>query len=267
VRLLLPPSEAKRTGGQPSSSLGLGSGSGSGLGLGLGFESSPIAAHRREIAAALVDFCRDQPTAAAVALALPARSRAEDLLANQVVLDAPVRPALDRYAGTVYEGLDVASLTATGRRRALASVLIFSGLFGVLTADEAIPAYRLPVAAALPDVGNLTAYWRSALRTRLPELIGDELVVDMRSSDYSAMWRPTGSLRDQVVVVRVLSEQPGGRLAVISYPSKHGKGRLARALLSSRAATTSMTHIAQRWTDAGGRDAITRSSGQLDLVD
>jgi uncharacterized protein len=253
VRLLLPPSEAKRTGGRPSSVFDL--------------ESSPIAGHRREIAVALVAFCHDHPDAAAAALALPARSRAEDLLANQAVLDAPVRPALDRYAGTVYEGFDVASLTPAGRRRALASVLIFSGLFGVLSADEPIPAYRLPVAAALPGVGNLSPYWRSALRARLPEMLGDELIVDLRSTDYSAMWRPTGSLRDQVVVVRILSEQSGGRLAVISYPSKHGKGRLARALLSSRAATTSIDHIAQRWTDAGGRDAIVRSRGQLDLVD
>jgi uncharacterized protein len=266
VRILLPPSEAKR----PDRSRRRRSGAVVDTPIGaLGLNGSPLTEARGLVAGALVAFCHADPLVAARELALPARSVEADLATNRAVFQAPLAPALDRYAGTVYEGLDAATLTAVGRRRAMESVLIFSGLFGVLRADEAIPAYRLPVAAVLPSVGALTPFWRSALLREpggLVGLLGDELIVDLRSTDYSAMWRATGSTRDQVVVVRVVTEQPDGRLAVISYPSKHGKGRLARALLSSRARITSAAQVANVWTTAGGRDAILAPGGGLDLL-
>jgi uncharacterized protein len=266
VRILLPPSEAKR----PDRSRRRRSGPVADTPIGaLGLNGSPLTESRELVARALVAFCGADPLEAARALALPARSADADLAANRALFQAPIAPALDRYAGTVYEGLDAASLTTAGRRRAMESVLIFSGLFGVLRADEAIPAYRLPVGAVLPNVGALTPFWRSMLLREpggLRDRLGDELIVDLRSTDYSAMWRATGSMRDQVVVVRVVSEQPDGRLAVISYPSKHGKGRLARALLSSRARITSAAQVANAWTAAGGRDAIAAPGGGLDLL-
>jgi hypothetical protein len=251
VLILLPPSEAKRPGGGPQVARS---------------DVSPLTEARATVATALVDFCRRDPAGAVRSLALPARSSAADLAMNQAVADGPRRAALDRYAGTVYEGFDVTTLTAAGRRRALESVLIFSGLFGVLRADEQIPAYRLPVAAVLPTVGALTPYWRAALWNEMDHLLGDGLVVDLRSSDYAAMWRPAGPVREQVLSIRIVTEQPNGRLAVISYPSKYGKGRLARALVSSRARITSPDDVADRWMDAGGRDVIVGPGGRLDLV-
>jgi uncharacterized protein len=253
VRILLPPSEAKRSGGAAAAHV-------------LGDPDSPLARHRDELAEALVEFCGRDPVTAALALALPDRSADADLAANRALHQSPVRPALDRYAGTVYEGLDVASLRPAGRRRAMESVLIFSGLFGVLRADEPVPVYRLPVAASVPAVGPLTPYWRSALQSEMAELLAGELVVDLRSGDYGAMWKPAPALREQLVAVRIVSEQPGGRLAVISYPSKFGKGRLARALLERRGRLTSAAQVAQAWTDAGERDAIVRPDGGLDLL-
>ncbi len=218
------------------------------------------------LAAALVDFCEREPIAAAEALALPTRSADADLAANRAILESATRPALDRYAGTVYEGLDAAHLSAAARRKALDSVLIFSGLFGVLGPAKLVPVYRLPVAASVPPIGGLTPYWRTVLAEQMAALIGDELVIDLRSGDYRAMWRPGAAQRDQVLNIRIVSEQPDGRLAVVSYPSKFGKGRLTRALLARRGRVTSAAHVAQAWTDAGERDAIERSDGGLDLV-
>jgi uncharacterized protein len=261
VRILLPPSEAKRPDGKPRGRAGA-----AGVDETVAGARPVLAEPRAQVAAALVEFCRGNPATAADVLALPARSAASDLAANCAIFDAPTMVALDRYAGIVYDGLDAATLTAAGRRRALESVLVFSGLFGVLRGHERIPVYRLPVAATLPAIGALTPFWRSALPPDMDSVLGDGLIVDLRSSDYRAMWRPTGSIRDRVVSVRVVTEQPGGRLAVISYVSKHGKGRLARALLSSRARITAPEHVAQRWTDAGGRDAIIGPGGAIDLV-
>ena len=62
-------------------------------------------------------------------------------------------------------------------------------------------------------------------------------MLDLRSTDYAAMWRPAGPLRTQVLAVRVLAERGNGRdrtVGPVSYHAKWVKGRLARHLLSSR---------------------------------
>ena len=77
-------------------------------------------------------------------------------------------PAMRRYAGTVYAGLDVADAVARRRRLAGRELLIFSGLFGVLRGAEPVPAYRVPAQAVLPGLGVLASFWRR----QLTELIG-----------------------------------------------------------------------------------------------
>lgn len=249
MRILLPPSEAKHRGGE-----------GPRLPRGIG----PLGIARRQVLTALTEFSRTD--AAAVALALPAGSAASDLAANRAVRSSATRAALDRYAGTAYLGLDAGTLSAASRRKALESVLIFSGLFGVLGAAEPVPAYRLPVSAVLPPVGALTTYWRSVLATELPALLGDGLVVDLRSSEYAAMWRPAGDIRKRVVQVRILSELPHRPPAVVSYPSKFGKGLLTRALLARRAPACTVADVLGAWAGAGGRDGVERSPRKLELL-
>ncbi len=53
-------------------------------------------------------------------------------------------PALDRYAGIVYDGLFLQPLSEAARAVADREVLIFSGLFGVLRGGDPVPAYRVP---------------------------------------------------------------------------------------------------------------------------
>ena len=58
----------------------------------------------------------------------------------------------------------------------------------------------------------------------------EPLVVDLRSSDYAAMWQPTAEEAPRVVPVRVLEDRDG-TLRPVSWSAKHGKGLLARALV------------------------------------
>jgi cytoplasmic iron level regulating protein YaaA (DUF328/UPF0246 family) len=62
------------------------------------------------------------------------------------------------------------------------------------------------------------------------------VIVDLRSSDYAAMWRPDREVARRVITVRVLSPTPSGRLAVVSYASKLAKGQLAATLIRREAA-------------------------------
>jgi cytoplasmic iron level regulating protein YaaA (DUF328/UPF0246 family) len=224
---------------------------------------SLLAGARAQHLSALTQFVTTDPDAATVALALPRRSATSDLSANRDAARSPRLPAIERYAGVVYDGLRVSELTRAARARAGASVLIFSGLWGVLRAEEPIPVYRLPVAAVLPGLGSLGAFWRPILDELMPSLLDDELTVDLRSSDYAAMWRPRG---DQVVPVRVLSQTPGRPPAVVSYPSKLGKGRLARELLTRRAALRRPEQIIDAWRVTGGSAGWVTDRGAVELL-
>ncbi len=195
---------------------------------------------------------------AATALLLPPAVIDAALAANAAVRDSATLPALRRYAGTVYEGLDHHSLDAAQQRLAARTVLIFSGLFGVVRGDEPVPNYRVPAKAVLPGVGVAATAWRPLLDEAMPALLGRGLVVDLRSSDYAAMWRPRGEIATRTISVRVLSPLPSGGRGVVSYPSKFAKGRLTAALVRRLAAgehVRTAADVATTWLAAGGLDA------------
>ncbi len=223
VLLFLPPSEAKSVDGVLPALRGT-------------FGRDEVGRARRRVLTEVVSLSRRDPNAAAVALKLPAGAAAEATGWNRTLLDSPTTPALLRYTGVVYQSL--AASTLTGPQRAAASnvVRIFSGGFGYLAADDPVPAYRVPASARLPDAGGLTSLWKPVLRDVVVDDIGDELVVDLRSGDYAALWLAPAQLREQVLTVRVLTRRrtPNGVTeSVVSYNSKHVKGVLARALVQA----------------------------------
>ena len=99
----------------------------------------------------------------------------------------------------------------------------------------------------------------------LPPMLGDGLVIDLRSTDYAAMWRPGPNVRDRVVAVRMLSDREGAAPALISYPSKLGKGRLARALISPDTPAATPEDIVRAWRRVGGRSGEVHPRG-VDLI-
>lgn len=221
VLIFLPPSEAKSSGGAMPPVRGL-----------LGRDE--LGRTRRRVLSEVANLTRRDPDLAAAALKVPAGAVPEAVGWNRDVLVSPTRPALERYAGVVFAALDPATLTAAQLGTASRSVRIFSGGFGVVRGDEPVPAYRIPAAARLPGVGGLTALWKPVLRNVVAEDVGNNFVVDLRSSDYAALWTPPAELRDQVLTVRVLTRRRTARgvvESVISYNSKHVKGLLARSLV------------------------------------
>ena len=225
--LLLPPSEAKVPGGDGPTIAEL---------EGTTACDGALYAARVRVLRAVAAFCRRSPAKARVALKLPPGSAAADLAANICALDSPTMPALERFTGVLFAALDVSSLTAAERRRAQRSTLVFSGAFGALAGDEPVPLHRVPASATVPRVGGLTAYWKKVLTLALAPRIEDEpLVVDLRSSDYAAMWQPAPEHAGRVLTVRVLEDR-GGRLQPVSWSAKHGKGLLARELLRTHSA-------------------------------
>ena len=149
---------------------------------------------------------------------------------------SPTLPAIERYTGVLYDALDVGSLTRAQRRRAAGRLAVGSALFGVVRAEDPIPAYRLSAGSSLPGLPSLRTLWKPALA---PVLGADgELVVDLRSGAYADLAPVPGA-----VTVQVLDERPDGTRAVVSHSNKAHKGRLARLLATTGAEPDTVVRV------------------------
>lgn len=214
--ILLPPSEGKAEGG-------------TGGPVDLTALSWPqLTTQRQRALKALVSISRRSPARARELLGLsPGLDR--DRAANAVADTAATMPAGLRYTGVLHDALGYATLSAAARRRADTSVVVFSGLWGAVRPTDMIPAYRIGIATTLPSIGPLPAFWRNALRAALDEEIATRGALDLRSSGYAQMYRPSAPAAGNLLAVRVTG--PDGTKAAPSYQSKVAKGRLVRALL------------------------------------
>lgn len=215
--VLLPPSEGKTSPrrGRP---------------LDLGTLGHPgLTTTREAVLSALADLSA-RPDAAAV-LGVGA-SLSTEVERNTRLREAPTAPARLIYSGVLYGAAGLASLSGTALRRAQRSVLTVSALWGLAAPLDRIPAYRLSMGTDLPGVGPLARRWRLPLATemaRLADETGERLLVDCRSADYRAAWRPSGEDWDHVSV-RVLRDD-GDRLTVVSHEAKYTRGLLVGHLL------------------------------------
>lgn len=200
---------------------------------------------RRQVADSLARLCAD-PDEAAKVLKLGQRQRG-DLAHNCRLFSGPTAAAAEVYTGVLFDALGLADFPPQARQRAARRLLIFSGLWGVLRPDDAIPAYRCPAGTVLPGLDGarstgLGTFWGRRLADHMPALVGDEFILDLRSGPYQAMWRPHG----RHVAVRVLHEKTvDGRAvrSVVSHFNKAVKGRLAADLLCDEGEPTSAAEL------------------------
>ncbi|MEY9847339.1 peroxide stress protein YaaA [Streptacidiphilus sp. MAP5-3] len=223
--VLLPPSEGKAA-------------SGEGAPLDLEALALPsLTTTRRSVLDALVALSTgDEPTALEV-LGLSDGLRGE-LTRNAQLRTAAALPAGELYTGVLYDALGLAELPAQARSLAERSLLVFSGLWGAVRITDRIPPYRCSGGVKLPPLGGLGAYWRKPMAAAMPEAAGDGLVLDLRSSAYAALWKPTGEVASRTATVRVLHERVVSgvtKRSVVSHFNKATKGRLLRQLLEAGA--------------------------------
>jgi hypothetical protein len=127
-------------------------------------------------------------------------------------------------------------MTRAQRARAGRRLAIGSALFGVVAAEDPIPAYRLSAGSQLPGLPTLRSLWKPALVPVLAAV--DDLVVDLRSGSYAVLAPVAGA-----VAVEVLSERPDGTRSVVSHFNKAHKGRLARLLATTTAEPDSVVRL------------------------
>ena len=168
--ILLPPSETKRPGG-----------------VGISIDKLAI------IWAAL-DPARDQLITATQKVCSNPKKAAEtfklgpkslgDLEANKNLMTAPTMPAIERYAGVLFDALDYKFLDDVAKTRVSEQLFIQSALFGLLPATEQIPYYRFSATTKLPKL-KLRELWTEAHKAVWPRLT--KPILDMRSKSYAQL--------------------------------------------------------------------------------
>jgi cytoplasmic iron level regulating protein YaaA (DUF328/UPF0246 family) len=185
---------------------------------------------RAEALIALAKALRGSEAARAKLLGVKGRALQAATAANREARTSPTRPAIERYTGVLYDALDHWSFTAAQRRRLDESVLIFSGLWGLVAPSDPIPDYKLKMGAALPGLGRLSTWWRDELSACLADRASGRRVWNLLPNEHAAAWRPPDVL--QQWTVRFLERGQDGTLTAVSHRNKALKGSLVRYLLA-----------------------------------
>lgn len=201
-------------------------------------------ATRRKLASALVALSRDE-TAALKALKLGPKG-APEVARNRVLKKSSTMPAIERYTGVLYDGLDALSLSEVERERANERVLIHSALFGIIAANDPIPAYRLSHDSRLPEL-SLRQLW-PAKNARVLRDTG-EFVLDLRSEGYVDL----GPAPKNAVFLRVVTRTDDGQVRALNHFNKKAKGEFTRSLLSLEQAPNSPEDLVDAARDLGWR--------------
>ena len=255
--LLLPPSETKDVGGKP---LNIGQ---------VALTFGQLNEARDQVYAALKSLCEGDADVAAKVLGLGKKQLA-DLQVNLAVQTSPIMPALDRYTGTLYDGLhgrglkgtptEFASLGEVARARAKDTLLVQSALFGLIPAMNLIPNYRLSGTTRLPGL-SLKDVWSQAHDRVWPRL-EDSPIIDLRSKSYADLAPIPQSVEH--FWVEVVSEDASGQQRAMNHFNKKAKGEFVRSVLSLSSAASSVSDLKRAAKKAGLR--LEESKAQLTLI-
>jgi cytoplasmic iron level regulating protein YaaA (DUF328/UPF0246 family) len=156
---------------------------------------------------------------------------------------AATGPAWSVYTGVLYDAIAIASLSPSAKAKFEKENFVVSALFGLISAADLIPAYRLSGDTVVPKIGTLGKFWASAITSALGDC--NDFVIDLRSGNYVKLGATPASIADQVVVPRIMQHMPRGAPKVVSHSNKASKGRIVRALAESQKSISSVDELAK----------------------
>lgn len=229
--ILLPPSEGKSLGGKQLKRHAL------------SLKSNPLLPQRLELLGVLQDVVKqsyhDDNKTNQKLFGVKGEALERAVHATLALQSAPVMAAFDRYTGVLYDAIDTTTFTHELHHRARESILIFSGLFGVVTPEELIPDYRLKMGATLPGIGKVSTWWRPYVTQAVQPRVADQLVWNLLPQEHNAAWTPlaAGYRPSEELKVKFVMQDPSGDWKVVNHWNKLLKGALVRFLLEHPAAT------------------------------
>ena len=139
--------------------------------------------------------------------------------ANARVLKSPTLPAIERYSGVVYQGIDYASLNAATRKWFDNHVRIVSALFGLVAPGDLIPDYKLKI-----EKLDAAKYWKPLVAAELKKAY----VIDLLPQAHKKAVAFEQGVSPDFIVIKNGKRKPAG------HHGKLIKGRFVRWLCENR---------------------------------
>jgi len=225
VLLLLPPSETKRQGG---SNLTIEQ---------VHLSYGQLNEARDAVLEDLLRLCKTKPKAAKVLKLSPKQLGDIDL--NLLIKSAPTMPAYERYEGTLYKAIKTATFTSHEIEMMRSHVLMQSALFGLISATDRIPWYRLSAGTVLPNV-NLKKICKDHQPAAWARLV-DTPIIDLRSKAYVDL-APIPEGIDSYWVEVVAEDSKGTRKA-LNHFNKTAKGEFVGAFVRAKTAPKTIAQL------------------------
>ena len=215
LSILIPPSEGKAEGGKRPA-----------WKPGSGRFGRTLGAQRSAVIEALVAAGGGDAKLLGVSGANLDRAR----LVNTSIEGSLTLPALQRYTGVVWDHIGFDGLGPRARDRASESIVVLSGLLGLVSIDDPIPDYKLKMGGSLPTIGKLSTFWREPLSRALNAHLEGTWVIDLLPIEHRAAWTPEPHRYAGLSVVSFV--ETSGKVA--GHDAKAAKGELVRHLLESK---------------------------------
>jgi cytoplasmic iron level regulating protein YaaA (DUF328/UPF0246 family) len=225
VLLLLPPSETKRQGG---SNLTIEQ---------VHLSYGQLNEARDLVLEDLLKVCKSKPKAAKVLKLSPKQMGEIDL--NLAIKTGPTMPAYERYEGTLYKAIKTATFTSHEIEIMRSHVLMQSALFGLISATDRIPWYRLSAGTVLPKV-NLKKVWKEHQPAAWARLV-DTPIIDLRSKAYVDL-APIPEEIDSYWV-EVVAEDNKGQRKALNHFNKTAKGEFVGAFVRAKTAPKTLAQL------------------------
>lgn len=227
---LLPPSETKNS-GVAKAKLNLKS---------LTFPE--LTAQRENLIDSLSSICENSPIKARTILGLSNKQDFERVR-NVELKTALTGFAWQIYSGVLYDALNAQALSSAALKKLSTNVFVQSALFGLISLGDRIAPYRLSADTKLPKIGSLANVWAKPCKEIFEHQ--NELIVDLRSSQYVNLAPITKSLNEQVLVIKILQKMPSGPPKIISHHNKATKGRIIRQVVTGSKVPSSAEQLAR----------------------
>lgn len=201
-----------------------------------------LTSKRVELLAAVIAMAKGPTTKTRSILSISAKQDFE-ILRDQQLLTAPTGPAWAVYTGALYDAIGITTLSPTAKAKFEKDNFVVSALFGLISASDVIPAYRLSGDTVVPRIGTLGKFWGNEITNALSA--SNDFVIDLRSGNYVKLGVAPADIADQVVVLRIMQHMPKGAPKVVSHSNKATKGRIVRALAESPKSISSVDDLAK----------------------
>jgi cytoplasmic iron level regulating protein YaaA (DUF328/UPF0246 family) len=167
----------------------------------------------------------------------------DEILRNHDLPNKPVAPAMEVYTGVLFDAIGINSLSKSALKNFSRDAYVVSALFGLISVNDQIPAYRLSGSAKLPKVGSMASSWNEPVANVLGS--ANAFIIDLRSGTYQKLGQIPAVAAPNAVVPRILQKMPSGPPKIVSHHNKATKGRIVRAIAQSGKALKSVDELAE----------------------